>query len=151
MRSKICISIALYAALAACSAQPETPDAGMSGEGMAHEGHHKMELSEREVRDKQEAATLLAERFGVESCGEVDMMGRVKRTDAEGTQTVVVGFSATAECADEVQAAAGDLGFTETETGVFASSISGEASDRIFIQRGDDGESAVVEWEAVQK
>lgn len=151
MRSKICFSIALCAALAACSEQPENPDAAMGGEGMAHEGHHKMELSEREVRDKQAAATLLAERFGVESCGEVDMMGRVKKTDAEGTQTVLLGFSATAECADEVQAAVSDLGFTETEAGVFVSSTTGEVSDRIFVQRGDEGKSAVVEWEAVQK
>ena len=151
MRSKICFSLVLSAVLAACSAEPEAPEAAMTGEGMAHEGHHKMELSEREVRDKDEAATMLAERFGVETCGEADMMGRVKRTDAQGTQTVVLGFSATSECADEVQAAVGTLGFTETEPGVYASATTGEVSDRVFIQRGEDGASAVVEWEAVQK
>lgn len=154
MRSKTCFSIVLCAAcaaLAACSAEPETPDTALSGVGMAHEGQHKMELSDREVRDKNEAAAMLAERFAVKACGEADMMGRVKKTDAQGTKTVVLGFSASAECADEVQAAVGTLGFTETEPGVYADASSGEVSDRVFIQRGEDGSSAVVEWEAVQK
>lgn len=153
MSSKTCFSIVLCAAcalVAACSPEPEAADA-MSGVGMAHEGHHKMELTETEKREKSQAARLLIERFGVKACDEADMVGRVRKTEPDGTQTIALGFSATAACADEVQAAIDTLGFSESEPGVFASEENGRTSDRVFIQRSDDGASAMVEWEAVQK
>ena len=149
MKSKTFVFFGACAALTSCSAEPEVSQDDHSA--MGHEGHHMVEVSEREERDKEEAASLFIARFEVEQCGGVDMLGRVRKTEADGTQTILRAFAASNDCADEVKAVVEGLDFSETEPGVYASTESDEGRDRVFIQREEDGSGAVVEWESVGK
>lgn len=110
-----------------------------------------VEVSEREARDKQEAMSLFVERFELEACGDVDMLGRVRKTEADGTETILRAFASSNACADEVQARVQALEFAESEPGIYALTADDGGSDRVFIQREEDGSGAVVEWEAVSK
>ncbi len=151
-------SIAL--ALAACSAEPEAADkdAGMAGGGsdtaMAMgEGQPMMNMgpSEGAMKKKREAADKLVARFESEACRKVDMLGRVRKTEPDGSQTVLEAFAAPNACADSIKAAVANLGFAETEPGIFALGGDDGSGERVFVQFEEDGSGAVVEWEVSTK
>lgn len=162
MRIFVTIAFGACAALAACSpaSEPssevsEIADDGAqmaSREGEGHEGHNmmKMEVSEREARDKEEAAALLVERFDAQSCVRADMLGTVRKSEPDGAQTILRAFSAPVACAEEVSAAFEAKRFAQTEPGIHSAS-SGDTKERVLIDRAEDGSGSIIEWEVDQK
>jgi hypothetical protein len=153
-------------ALAACSGQPEAqgPEAaeadggmvegGMADGGMAMgDGQAMMDMgpSEAAMKKKREAADMLVARFDSETCRKVDMLGRVRKTEPDGSKTVLHAFAAPNACADSIQAAVANLGFAETEPGIFALGADDGSAERVFVQFEEDGSGAVVEWEVSGK
>lgn len=132
--------------LAGCASEPDTA-AMMDAGDDAHEGHHMVEVSEREARDKEAAAKDLKARFAVESCDNADLIGTVRRTQAEGGGTLLRAFQASAACGEALTAAVGTLGFETTEPKVFAAGDAEDEAERILIDVAQDGSGTIIEWE----
>ncbi|MDJ0977505.1 MAG: hypothetical protein QNI87_03135 [Erythrobacter sp.] len=156
MRGSWFLPACVVAVLAACAPEPdapgEAPEPDVPGDAQAskasaHEGHRMPEVSEREARDKKEAAEMLVARFDAEECQRIDLIGRVRRTDADGGRRVLHAYGASAACAKELTATVTALGFDETGPGLFAGGPFDGAMERVLIEIADDGSGAMIEWE----
>lgn len=110
-----------------------------------------MEVSEEEARDKREAADLLVARFEAQACQKVDLLGTVRRTSPDGGERLLRAYSATSECAAELNAAFETLEFSEVEPNVFEGASPDGSADRVFIETPEEGVGAIVEWEVIRQ
>jgi len=151
LKTSLFLCAGLAAAMAACSAAPETSGdaemaAKMDGQGVDHSGHHMM-VSEEEAAKKQSISDSLADRFDAKQCGEAEALATMRKTEPDGSKTVLRAFQAPTTCVEELNAAFETLGFTQAEPGLYASGSTEGTTERLLIEMAEDGSGAVVEWE----
>ena len=143
--------------MSACSAEADEVDHSAMGHEAGEMDHseHMMNgpLSDKAVKDKKEAAEMLVARFGVEACGDADLVGSLRRTRPEEGETMMRAFKAPVACAEETITAIKKTGFEEGEAGVFTGTSADGADEEIKIKIIGEGESeaATLEWQATQK
>jgi len=145
--------VGLAVSLAACSTEP-----GASGEGdMAdhsmhgadHSGHNMAPTAE-EAAEKQGHTEKLVKRFDAKGCGEAEVLATMRKTEPDGSATVLRAYEAPAECVTELNAAFETQGFNELKPGLFADGLDLDKTERVLIEVAEDGDGAVVEWEVDQ-
>ncbi|MEM7700902.1 MAG: hypothetical protein AAF251_03090 [Pseudomonadota bacterium] len=154
MKSKNLVCLSLAAALAACASKPGLPGEGEmvdhSEHGSGHSGHDMAPTSE-EAAEKQSHTEKLVERFDARGCGEAEVLATMRKTEPDGSATILRAYQAPTKCVTELNAAVETLGFSESKPGLFGSASAGGTTERILIEVADDGDGAVIEWEMDQK
>lgn len=151
MKKAVIMIAALGMALAACSSEADTHAAKSEGEMASHEGHHVMQVSEKEAKAKVEAAKLYMDRFNIAACEKVDLLGLVRRTSPEEGESNLRSFQVPVACAEETLAAVTKQGFKDDGKGTLVGTAPDGSAETIKVELPEGVSAGIVEWEVIRK
>ncbi len=154
MRTPITFLLGACAALAACSGDAlpsgEPAEAAAPGAADPHKGHH-MGPSAEAAKEKREFVEVFVEHFGAQTCDDSELIGTMRRTEADGAGEYTRAYQSSAACADDLKGILETRGFAQPEDGVFLSETRDGTTEKVVIRLADEGSRAGIEWEVVQK